>query len=404
MNTFTDIDQYIADFGFSPIHIAVLDLYNREDSGRPGLQELIDFVDDANNAPAGNDWAIWRRPEAKLSPLYAAIIETFRSASAGKPKTEKTILDIINQRDEKWGWPPFHWAAFTGRLEKMKILASKDSAKADIFMLSPMGRNSLHIAAESKRPDVLSHVLTLWEHSKEKLDINLADRWKETPLHVAASGSSACVKLLLDKGADPTARQENQQVPLHYLSLCPKTNERIKILDLLCSNPKVSFNARDDYGRTPLFELLDSPSCISKLISYGADLSVADGSGNSVFHSACIEHELDALKIFLQQTPDPEATTRLNKDGNTPLIEAFAHSSIKCVRLLLKRPDAGCIPGKDGWSAVHYAAKWGNEEILESVLTHPSFKRRQLTVGSSVQSSQDSGLFMESAVIYTALR
>jgi hypothetical protein len=109
MKAFPAYEIYMIDFGFSSIHNAVLELYDVADNTRPSLQDLLDFVDDANNQPAGNNWSIWRRAEAKTSPLYADIVEMFRTTAEKVSSARKVILDLINQPDEKWGWPPFHW-------------------------------------------------------------------------------------------------------------------------------------------------------------------------------------------------------------------------------------------------------------------------------------------------------
>jgi ankyrin repeat protein len=377
MGAFPEIDSYMNDFGFSPIHIAVLGLYEHEDSTRPSLQKLIDFIDDANNEPAGNDWSSWRREDVESSPLYFQIFDAFRSSAAKLSKEEKPIINIIDQRDLKWEWPPFHWAAFTGRREQMEILVSNN---ADPFIISPMKRNALHIAAESKRPDVLSYVLDIWENNKDSLDINKTDRWMETPLHVAAQNSEKCVELLLARGVNPNARQENGQVALHYAGICPKEDEKLAILNHLASFDGIEVDAKGEDGRTPVFEFLDSPACIQLLVEHGADLSISDNTKSTIVHYACIEDEVEALEKILELSQDPGAAARLNENGNTPLLEAFCRKSRDCVRFLLDRSDSGySVAGKDGWFAIHHATKWGDAEILEAVLTHPQFKRGQKT-------------------------
>ena len=39
VEVFSKKDDYMSDFEFTPIHIAVLDLYDPEDSERPSLEE-----------------------------------------------------------------------------------------------------------------------------------------------------------------------------------------------------------------------------------------------------------------------------------------------------------------------------------------------------------------------------
>jgi ankyrin repeat protein len=376
MNAFPDIERYIFDFGFSPIHIAMLGRYNSDDALRPSLQSLIDFVDEANNAPLGTDWKTYRRKDAQSSPLYKDLIEIFRAKAETLPKYQKPIIDVIDLCDDKWGWPPFHWAAFTGRRKEMEILLQNS---ANVFMESPMERNILHIAAESKRPEVLSYVLSIWEKHKDRLDINKPDRWRETPLHVAAYNSSACCKLLIDSGADPNSRQENNQIPLHYASNC-RAAERLGVVEALCQAQGVQIDAQDEVGRTPILELLDFPDCVEILVNNGADLTIVDTAANSVIHQVCIDDEPAMLERLLELTPDLEATKRRNKNGNTPLLEGLAHKSTRCVQHLLKSAGSEIdIAGKDGWRPVHHAAKWGNINILKAIMTHPEFQRGRLT-------------------------
>lgn len=199
-------------------------------------------------------------------------------------------------------------------------------------------------------------------------------------MHIAAYGSGACVQLLLNSSADPNAKQENQQTPLHYASICPREDEKIQIVSLLSKLGCCFINAQDDDGRTPAFQLLDSPASIQILADHGADLTITDKTGNSAIHVACMDNEVKTLEKLMLLTSDPGALTRLNAKGNSPLLEACAHNSKDCAWLILGRADADCsTAGEKGWSAVHYAVNWGEDVILKAVVTHPSFKRGQKT-------------------------
>ena len=157
MNSFPNIDSYVADFGFTPIHIAVLDFYDKADVHRPTLQDLIDFVDDANNAPVGNDWNTWRRFEVGLSPLYAEIVDMFRRAANTSPV--KPLLNIIDQPSA----PHFLFSIclffLSASLRKVEVLTGLQGRKMGMATI-PLG--SLH------RP------------SPKNANPNLQRRW---PLH-----------------------------------------------------------------------------------------------------------------------------------------------------------------------------------------------------------------------------
>ncbi|PGH01468.1 hypothetical protein AJ79_07906 [Helicocarpus griseus UAMH5409] len=115
---FSKQDDYTHDYEFTPIHIAVLDLYDPDDLERPTLEQLIDFVDHANNAPKGTNWSHWKLKYQKRSPLFVSIIEQFRASAAENPDTGKVINNLIDQKDRKFHWTPLHWASATGQADR----------------------------------------------------------------------------------------------------------------------------------------------------------------------------------------------------------------------------------------------------------------------------------------------
>lgn len=385
VEVFSQKDDYISDFEFTPIHIAVLDIYKPTDVERPTLEQLIELVDDANNAPAGTDWAKWKTRYRKRSPLFGEIIELFRASASEKPKTPKIIHNLLDQKDRKYCWTPLHWASSAGRTDKMKILINHG---ADPFILSNLDANIIHAAAESKALSGLVSALEIWKQYPQRLNINQANRWAETPLHVAAWGSVECVRLLLEAGADRNVRQEDQQVPLHCAGLSTRGDIRRDIVALLCggeSGPHI--NAQDVDGRPPMFDFLDDPKCMEMLIDASARLDVLDTSGKSTFHHACIQDETESLKLLLRLSPpDSVMVTVKDHDGNSALIHALRHGSAESAMILLKLDNVGDIVGQDGWAAVHHAAKLGNADVLEAVLKHSSFVKGMKTIdGKTVE-------------------
>ncbi|OAX83301.1 hypothetical protein ACJ72_02334 [Emergomyces africanus] len=378
VQVFSKQDEYIDDYDFTPIHVAVLDLYDPDDLERPTLEALIDFVDHANNAPQGTNWSHWRAKYQKRSPLFVTIIEQFRVSAAENPDTGKIIQNLVDQKDRKFHWTPLHWASATGQEDKMKILVNTG---ADPFIQSNLNANILHAAVESNALDSLSYALEICKRYPQLLNIDQSNVWGESPLIMAAQGCLVdCVKLLLEAGADPNVRQENEQVALHYAGLSDRGERRCETVALFCETSniaKLEINAQDEDGRPPIFDFLDDLECMECLIRHGARLDLLDNAGNTLIHHICMQGESGSLESLLQLSGAAEKfmLTGKNRDGNTALIEALRHESIDCAATLLELDDVGDIVGQDGWAAVHYAAKLGDPTLLKSVLKHPTFAR-----------------------------
>lgn len=338
---------------------------------------LIEFVDDANNAPAGTDWAKWKMRYRKRSPLYGQIIERFRATAAEQPKTYKVIHNLLDQKDRKYCWTPLHWACSAGRADKMKILIDHG---ADPFLLSNLDANILHAAVESKTLSGLVGALEIWKRNPQQLNINQTNRWAETPLLMAARESLECVQLLLEAGADVNIQQEDGQVALHSAGLSARGPQRRDIVTLLCERDGPHVNTADVDGRTPIFDFLDDPECMEILIEHGARLDFLDTSAKSVFHHACIQDENKTLKTLLRLSADSRTMiTMKDHDGNSPLLQALRNGSINSATTILALDDVGDTVGQDGWTAAHHAVKLGSAEILEAVLKHPGFVRGMKT-------------------------
>ena len=253
---------------------------------------------------------------------------------------------------------------------------------ADPFILSSLDANIIHAAAESKTLKGLVGALDIWKRHPQRLNINQANRWAETPLHVAAWGSVECVRLLLEAGADRDVRQEDQQVPLHCAGLSTQGSTRLEIVALLCGGESgAHINAQDVDGRPPLFDFLDDPECMEILIKAGARLDLLDSTGKSAFHHACIQDENESLRLLLRLSPPNSVMVTIkDHDGNSALIQALVHGSVNSAMSLLELDNVGDIVGQDGWAAVHHAAKLGDSDVLRAVLIHPSFVTSMETI------------------------
>lgn len=143
----------------------------------------------------------------------------------------------------------------------------------------------------------------------------------EQAIHLAARrGHLAMVKLLLDRGANP--------------------------------------DARDSQGATPLFETSD-PAIAKLLIARGANVSARDSDGIQPVHRAATR-SLELVKLLVRHGADPLAR---DQRGGHPLHEAARDGNLEIARYLVGRgsPVGARIADpedyfRNDWQALHFAA------------------------------------------------
>ncbi|XHG06285.1 hypothetical protein AWENTII_009490 [Aspergillus wentii] len=127
----------------------------------------------------------------------------------------------IHQKDHE-GLTAIHLAASVAPTHVCHLISVGADVRAEGFD----GRTPLHCAAASGESNVVGLLCELYRN--HSWDIDPKDSRGCTPLHEAArSGSAECVYLLLQSGADPTAKNKYGQAPLHTAA-----EHRVDTLDL----------------------------------------------------------------------------------------------------------------------------------------------------------------------------
>ena len=201
-------------------------------------------------------------------------------------------------------------------------------------------------------------------NSARGYDFNQRNAEGQTLLHemgedaIFGSYDTARVRILLEAGLDPNARDNDGRMSLHF----NWSDQQVAIQTLLIAfgaDP----NARNEWGWTPLHCCAHATG-FRGLIAAGADPSARDGDGDTPLHMAA-NGRVEGLFVLLSAGADLEAR---NAAGRTPLHEAaHSYSTNYTDDARVGGPEAGILllAGAEvnaadtlGRTPLHVAASW----------------------------------------------
>uniref|UniRef100_A0A8U8C8B2 Uncharacterized protein n=1 Tax=Geospiza parvula TaxID=87175 RepID=A0A8U8C8B2_GEOPR len=276
----------------------------------------------------------------------------------------------VNQPNEK-GFTPLHFGAVsTNGALCLEILVNNG---ADVNFQSKEGKSPLHMAAIHGR---FTRSQILIQNGSE---IDCADKYGNTPLHVAARyGHELLISTLMTNGADTARRGIHDMFPLHLAVLFGFSDCCRKLL-----------------SSGQLYSIVSSLSN-EHVLSAGFDINTPDNLGRTCLHAAASGGNVECLNLLLSsagtpgdtwagtsqcpQIPElgsPGATWSgtswcpqiPNWDSETILVNFWGFfPNFSCLEFLLDNGADPSLRDKQGYTAVHYAAAYGNRQNLELLL------------------------------------
>lgn len=175
-----------------------------------------------------------------------------------------------------------------------------------------------------------------------------------TPLLIAAGrpGAARIVRLLLDKGADPKARDKEGLTTAHRAAF----NGDAETMKLLLARG-VDVNARGR-GTTALLDAVNrnDSGMVDLLLAHGADVGALDEDGSSVLAAATSYADVSMFQKLIAKGADP----KLRGSGGADLMMAAAASDTPGPELIRELVKRGADPGRRAGN-LHITHGFGNE-------------------------------------------
>ncbi|KAI5849160.1 ankyrin repeat-containing domain protein [Tricharina praecox] len=259
------------------------------------------------------------------------------------------------------------------------------------------------LSAQSVQPKTSpDHPSSSPDNSEQlKSAISTRDRDGRTPLHLAVlKGHKELVKMFLEWGADPNAKDSSQGTAIHFAAhydrhemiglLVDKgallkhhanlsaSDDKWSALAFACSfghveavkfllEQGIEVDSRDLMRDTPLHNAASGghDSVIRLLLEKGAEIQAGNNGLETPLHMACLHaKEVSTVRILLEHGADPNAHS-LGTQCTTPLHIAAQNDSTEIVRLLLEKgADPNAKTEMIGWDALRLAQSVEVCEIL----------------------------------------
>lgn len=268
----------------------------------------------------------------------------------------------------------------------------------------------LHLLAENGDHEAIENIL---KHALNiKNIINAEDKYKRTPLYIAAeNGYVNVVELLASKGAkintkstiayaSLSTRMASGWTPLHVAAF----NGYLKVVELLINKDKALLDIKDSLDRTPLVLAVNAGRLdIARFINPNDDVSllhiavqhngletvkglveknvsiINSKLGDWIpLHLAAFSGDLSIVKFLIKKIKEQniekkDGINHPSNDGFTPLHAASSNGHLEVVKLLISEGANFQAVNKEGWTLLHAAAQNGCLSVVEYLIDEKEF-------------------------------
>jgi cytohesin len=321
-----------------------------------------------------------------------------------------------NQTEEAPSVTALHIAASKPDYTMVMLLLERG---ANVSARDSLDETPLHKAVVLNRTDISELLLNNGAPIEARARYNNDVRNETpsvTPLHLASGHSYAATKLLLERGADVSARDHNEMTPLHQAVYNNQT-ETVAILlnngasieamvrlpdDDVNSGPTATplllaanygsssavvklllerganVSASDSHHYNPLHMavMINRTEIVELLLVHGAAIDARDSLGWTPFHWAVVLNRTHIVDLLLSHGASIEALARWAYEAQseapsaTPLHFAALSSSPAVVQLLLERGANVSVRDSIGMMPLHRALSIDRTDIVELLLIH----------------------------------